>query len=627
MKKKLAIMLASALAAATLAGCTDGTNHDQENTDPVISGVEDTATTVAGEEFDALAGVTATDREDGDLTDRISVRSIPEMTFTDGVATPSAPGSYELIYSVTDSGNATGNAYCTLTVTQAASEPEEVYTFSFEDVTPTEADARGWTASIDEAAEGTATLKEGSYVFDIAHLNGVGDGSVTLNKTLTGLTNGDYQFVVWARSSVDTYVHLLAEDAANEEWSTVGPGAWNVRVGTKVVPISTTFAIGDDTTKDIDLRIHMGKITPNPENPEDATPDTFSLAIEKVALYCTSGTETRVDLYEEDFAESAATVTTQAGDGAAASVAASDGAAEVAIDSYHDDGVGGVWSLKVDVALGDAAIESGVKYGYSVDVTAENAQAGELLVENQDASLRANFASFSLAAGETKTLTGTFTSEATIASGAVLRFQIGNPSEGVTSNTLTIDNVTFYRLDGDLRTDRVLLDRFLLFGAGSSNELNTEKPYEVFNGSDDRLSQLGIGTMYTEDGKLVYRIEEAGEADWHNKIAIGYRDNPLVLPGGAYFTFRIKIKASEELSFNYYVHDLNAVDWDSGLIIRENAVTIGPEETTLEFTTTTALIGESDFEMLFQFGSAALAELGEVVIEISEITVLQSVLI
>ena len=209
----------------------------------------------------------------------------------------------------------------------------------------------------------------------------------------------------------------------------------------------------------------------------------------------------------------------------------------------------------------------------------------------------------------------------------MLRFQIGNPSEGVTSNTLTIDNVTFYRLDGDLRTDRVLLDRFLLFGTGSSNELNTEKPYEVFNGSDDSLSQLGIGTMYTEDGKLVYRIEEAGEADWHNKIAIGYRDNPLVLPGGAYFTFRIKIKASEELSFNYYVHDLNAVDWDSGLIIRENAVTIGPEETTLEFTTTTALIGESDFEMLFKFGSAALAELGEVVIEISEITVLQSVLI
>ena len=73
--------------------------------------------------------------------------------------------------------------------------------------------------------------------------------------------------------------------------------------------------------------------------------------------------------------------------------------------------------------------------------------------------------------------------------------------------------------------------------------------------------------------------------------------------------------------------DLKADDWDSGLIIRENAVTMGPEETTLEFTTTTALIGESDFEMLFQFGSAALAELGEVVIEISEITVLQSVLI
>ena len=627
MKKKLAIMLASALAAATLAGCTDGTNHDQENTDPVISGVEDTATTVAGEEFDALAGVTATDREDGDLTESITVESIPDLTFTDGVATPSMPGSYELIYSVVDSDGAEGNAYCTLTVTRAASEAKELYSFDFSDVTPAESDKRGWTASIDESVDGTAELRQGAYVFDIASLGTAGDGSVTLNKVLENPVAGDYEIFVYAKSTVPTYMHVIAEDASTDDWKGIG-GGYNLKVGETTQALSARFTLGEDNMTDaVDLRIHMGRITPNPENPADTSADAFSLSIEKIALYCTTGTETRVDLYSQAFDADASSVTTQAGDGAAASVSAEDGAAKVDIASYHDEGAGGVWSLKVDVALGDAAIESGVKYGYSVDVTAENAQAGELLVENQDASLRANFASFSLAAGETKTLTGTFTSEATIASGAVLRFQIGNPSEGVTSNTLTIDNVTFYRLDGDLRTDRVLLDRFLLFGAGSSNELNTEKPYEVFNGSDDSLSQLGIGTMYTEDGKLVYRIEEAGEADWHNKIAIGYRDNPLVLPGGAYFTFRIKIKASEELSFNYYVHDLNAVDWDSGLIIRENAVTIGPEETTLEFTTTTALIGESDFEMLFQFGSAALAELGEVVIEISEITVLQSVLI
>ena len=626
MKKTFALLLASALSLGALAGCTPA-GSDEDNVAPVISGVANTATTVAGEAFDALQGVTASDAEDGDLTESITVESIPDLTFTDGVATPSMPGSYELIYSVVDSDGAEGNAYCTLTVTRAAAEAKELYSFDFSDVTPAESDKRGWTASIDESVDGTAELRQGAYVFDIASLGTAGDGSVTLNKTLTGLTNGDYQFVVWARSSVDTYVHLLAEDAANEEWSTVGPGAWNVRVGTKVAPISTTFTIGDDTTKDIDLRIHMGKITPNPENPEDATPDTFSLAIEKVALYCTSGTETRVDLYSQAFDADASSVTTQAGDGAAASVSAEDGAAKVDIASYHDEGAGGVWSLKVDLSLANVVIEEGAKYGYSLKVTAESAQAGELLVESRDAGVRANFNSFSVAAGETKEVTGVFTAEAGIASDPVLRFQIGNPEAGVTSNVLTLDDLVFYRLDGDKRTDRTLLDRFLLFGAGSSNELNEEKPYEVFNGSDDSASQLGIGTMYVEDGKLVYHIEEAGEADWHNKLVLGYKANPLVLPGNSYYTFRIKIKASAPVTFNFYVHDLNAIDWDSGLLVRENGVSIGTEEVTLEYTTTNAPIGESDYEMLFQFGSAALAAIGDVVIEVSEITVLQSELI
>ena len=61
--------------------------------------------------------------------------------------------------------------------------------------------------------------------------------------------------------------------------------------------------------------------------------------------------------------------------------------------------------------------------------------------------------------------------------------------------------------------------------------------------------------------------------------------------------------------------------------MRQETVSVGTEETTIEYTTTTPTMGTSDYEMLFQFGSQALAALGEVVIEISEITVLQSVLI
>ena len=450
---------------------------------------------------------------------------------------------------------------------------------------------------------------------------------MTLNKVIENPVAGDYELFVWAKSTVPTYMHVIAEDASTDDWKGIG-GGYNLMVGEKTQALSAKFTLGEDNMTDaLDLRFHMGKITPNPENPADTSADAFSLSIEKIALYCTTGTETRVDLYSQAFDADASSVTTQAGDGAAASVSAEDGAAKVDIASYHDEGAGGVWSLKVDLSLANVVIEEGAKYGYSLKVAAESAQAGELLVESRDAGVRANFNSFSVAAGETKEVTGVFTAEAGIASDPVLRFQIGNPEAGVTSNVLTLDDLVFYRLDGDKRTDRTLLDRFLLFGAGSSNELNEEKPYEVFNGSDDSASQLGIGTMYVEDGKLVYHIEEAGEADWHNKLVLGYKANPLVLPGNSYYTFRIKIKASAPVTFNFYVHDLNAIDWDSGLLVRENGVSIGTEEVTLEYTTTNAPIGESDYEMLFQFGSAALAAIGDVVIEVSEITVLQSELI
>ena len=626
MKKTFALLLASALSLGALAGCAPK-GPDEENVAPVISGVANTATTVAGEEFDALQGVTASDAEDGDLTASVTVESIPDLTFTDGVATPSMPGSYELIYSVVDSDGAEGNAYCTLTVTRAAAEAKELYSFDFSDVTPAESDKRGWTANIDESVEGTAELKQGAYVFDIASLGEAGDGSVTLNKVIEDPVAGDYELFVWAKSTVPTYMHVIAEDASTDDWKGIG-GGYNLKVGETTQALSARFTLGEDNMTDaVDLRIHMGRITPNPENPADTSADAFTLSIEKIALYCTTGTETRVDLYSQTFDTDASSVTTQAGDGAAASVSAEGGAAKVDITSYHDEGAGGVWSLKVDLSLANVAIEEGAKYGYSLKVTAESAQSGELLVESGDAGVRADFNSFSVAAGETKEVTRVFTAEAGIASGPVLRFQIGNPEAGVTSNVLTLDDVVFYRLDGDKRTDRTLQDRFLLFGAGSSNELNEEKPYEVFNGSDDSASQLGIGTMYVEDGKLVYHIEQAGEADWHNKLVLGYKANPLVLPGNSYYTFIIKIKASAPVTFNFYVHDLNAIDWDSGLLVRENGVSIGTEEVTLEYKTTNAPIGESDYEMLFQFGSAALAAIGDVVIEVSEITVLQSELI
>jgi hypothetical protein len=50
---------------------------------------------------------------------------------------------------------------------------------------------------------------------------------------------------------------------------------------------------------------------------------------------------------------------------------------------------------------------------------------------------------------------------------------------------------------------------------------------------------------------------------------------------------------------------------------------ITTEEQTFTFTTTDTFITDMDFELLFQFGSQELADLGEVTVEFTGITIYQ----
>ena len=171
MKKLISILLICALA-ASLAAC----GAKKENTAPVIHGVQDLFTE-AGTEFDAFAGVTASDEEDGDISAKITVEAMPNLDFKNGKATPATAGSYELTYSVTDKAGLATQAYATLTVAKQTGEQVEYLTFDF-DAAPT-ADAKGWVAGIGESASAVAELKQGAYVFEIAN-PGNGDGDVQL---------------------------------------------------------------------------------------------------------------------------------------------------------------------------------------------------------------------------------------------------------------------------------------------------------------------------------------------------------------------------------------------------------------------------------------------------------------
>jgi hypothetical protein len=90
----LALLLALALA-FSLAACGGEESKpadDENNTAPSITGVAD-GSVEAGHEFDALAGVTATDAEDGDLTAQIVIDSSPALDFQNGKATPPLPAT------------------------------------------------------------------------------------------------------------------------------------------------------------------------------------------------------------------------------------------------------------------------------------------------------------------------------------------------------------------------------------------------------------------------------------------------------------------------------------------------------------------------------------------------------
>ncbi|WP_201308854.1 choice-of-anchor G family protein, partial [Puerhibacterium puerhi] len=75
---------------------------------PVITGADD-AEVPQGAAFDPLAGVTASDAEDGDLTGSIEVGGTVDTT---------TPGTYELTYTVTDTAGQTTTVTRTVTVTE-----------------------------------------------------------------------------------------------------------------------------------------------------------------------------------------------------------------------------------------------------------------------------------------------------------------------------------------------------------------------------------------------------------------------------------------------------------------------------------------------------------------------------
>ena len=572
---------------------------------PVITGEAD-QTVEAGTEFDALAGLTATDAEDGDLTDMITVEAMPDLTFRNGKTTPEIAGDYELIYAVTDKDGNLAEAYATLTVTKKKSE--EVVYKAFDFSTAEVTDNKGWEARIGEAASAAASLKSGAYVIEIAN-PGNGDGDVQLAKAGFALKAADYKIKIWAKSTKNTYAHILARDENAEGWATFG-GAFNVVIGEEIAPLELNFSAPGEGSAE--LLLNLGKITPNPDNAADTTPEDFTVIIDKIEIYEISGEEHQVPVYTADL--TAGGVSVDAGDGANASVAF-DGTAKVTIDNYPTEG--GVWSIKANIGLGGLTIEKGQKYYYSFILNAANGQSGECLVESEARSweCRANFNGLGAAAGEDVVVSAVFTAEADV-SDPVIRLQIGNAPEGVTANTITIKDVVFGKVEGDKETKKTI-DSFMAFGRNTANGTNPDAAWETFNGTDEDNAR-GVGAIWAENGSFFYRIDNGGTVDWHNKLIYGYTGNPLTLASDSYYIVEITARADKPVSCGVFLNPMGG--WDPRV---SEGMDLTTDFQTFRFATTDTFIMDMDFELLFQFGSEATSKLGEVTIEFQNVTIYQ----
>ena len=156
-----------------------------------------------------------------------------------------------------------------------------------------------------------ASLKDGAYVIEITN-PGEGDGNIQLAKAGFAVKAADYKIKIWAKSTKPTYAHILARNEQAEGWETFG-GAFNVRIAETVAPLELSFSCGGEGSAE--LLFNLGKITPNPDNAEDTTPEDFVVTIDKIELYEISGEEHEVAMYTADFAAGDG-VSVDAGDGA-----------------------------------------------------------------------------------------------------------------------------------------------------------------------------------------------------------------------------------------------------------------------------------------------------------------------
>ncbi|MGM8366174.1 immunoglobulin-like domain-containing protein [Virgibacillus sp. W0181] len=246
------------------------------NEAPVINATDTTIT--VGDTYDPLAGVSATDAEDGDVTGNINVT-------TNDVDT-STPGAYDVVYEVTDSDGKTTTKTITITVEAAASTNEAPVinaankTITVGDmydplsgVTATDAEDGDVTGNINVTTNDVDTTTPGAYDVVYEVTDSAGETTTkTITVTVEAATSTNEAPVINATDTTitvgDTYDPLAGVTATDAE---DGDVTGNINVTTNDVDTTTpgaydvvyevTDSDGETTTKTITVTVEAATST------------------------------------------------------------------------------------------------------------------------------------------------------------------------------------------------------------------------------------------------------------------------------------------------------------------------------------------------------------------------------
>lgn len=561
MKKKL--ILPFCIFSIVLVSCgtssSDSSSSQDLNNAPIFSGVSDEVSIHLGETWNALEGVQVLDEEDGDITSRIIITSIPALVNNDGVLFPDSQGEYYITFSVKDNANEITEAYTTLFVN--APLPTETVYQSFDFTEDRHIDLHDWQLANVGSASSTTNLEQETLTINIADF-GDEESSITFYKdNIPLMTAAKHQLKISAKST-DVSMAITVSDQSAE------PGGTHL-LSSETLTLSPSF---DEYIFDFTPEIAVENAKISIEFTGQSLKSPTQVNIEKIRFSVAHDEGSSVVLINDDFASVSSSWAYNTNEGAVATLNQEDESLHFSIDQFAI--ANKPWNINLYRST-TSQVEKGALYRLTIDISSVENQFYELCIENQqlDWQIRAGFSNGTLVP-DTQSIEMVFEASMSIEN-VYIKLALGQGSS--INNVLTIDNFVFEEL-----TTQIFNDDFY--------EIIAPVAWRTYN------VEGGVGTIESIDNTLVYSITQLGTADWHNKVTF----ESLELAGQANYRFEFAISASIAAKGLFFVNKSGV--WEPKI---EETLDFSTSIQTYSFQFDQILYVDETVELLYQFGGFA----------------------